>query len=105
MPEFRGHSEDEYRRREAERIAAEPLLLRCSFCEWSYQGTVGSGPEKATQHRLEAHPEVVVERRRRTRSLKRFRASELSEQDVAEIDAERQRRARLIGIELSGDTD
>lgn len=105
MGEHRGYTQVEYRQREAERIAAEPLLLRCAFCEWSYQGTVASGPEKAAQHRLEAHPELAVERRRRTRSLKRFRAADLSEQDVAEIDAERQRRARLIGIELSGDTD
>lgn len=89
----------EYRAREAARSNAQPLRTACSLCEWEYIGTTGKGREEASKHRLEAHPELPKKRHRAIRRSS-FRYPTMDEEDKALIDSERQKRARLHGLEL-----
>ena len=95
------------RQREAERRDATETLTRCSFCpEWFHIGPALAGRERAAEHRLQAHPEIRRSRRRRTsRSLLRFRSPEMHEEEVAEIEMERQKRARITGVDLSASSE
>lgn len=72
----------------------------CLFCEWGFVGPASEGRVLAVAHRLEAHPEIKPMRRRNGRQLKSFRQVPLDDEEKAELDVERLRRARLIGIEL-----
>jgi hypothetical protein len=77
-----------------------PLVARCLFCEWEWEGAVLEGRERALNHRLEIHPELKPKRRRPGRHLKSFRQVRLNAEDLSDINAERMKRARLVGIEL-----
>ena len=102
-----GVSAAQSRQREAETRDAAETLTRCAFCpEWFHIGSASEGRERATEHRLEAHPEIRRSRRRRTsRSLLRFRSPEMHEEEVAEIEAERQKRARITGVDLGASSE
>ena len=89
----------EYARLEAEAMDRLHVVSRCAFCDWEHSGPAVEGREKATQHRTEAHPDLVLKRRRNTRSLGSFRQKQLREDDWTEIRDERQKRMRLLGID------
>lgn len=97
MPGWGGHSADATREYWQGRADAQPLLTACALCGWSYQGDAAEARQKAAEHRSEAHPEIRPTRRRRAAGGFRQR---LSDEDTAEIELERRRRARQIGIDL-----
>ncbi len=78
-----------------------PVVERCMFCTWVWQGTAAEGRTEALQHRLEAHPEVRPARRRPGRHLNSFRQARLKGEEWADILSERDKRAKLLGIDLS----
>jgi hypothetical protein len=92
----------EWRKAELERALTQPVLSRCAFCEWTWEGPLSVGREKAVQHRLKAHPEVKPKRRRPMRNPRSYIQPELKREDVEEINAERRKRAYLIGVEIDG---
>lgn len=79
---------------------ALPVTERCMFCNWEWQGTAAEGRTEALAHRLQAHPEVKPPRRRPGRHLKSFNQPRLKKQDWDDVFAERDKRARLLGIDL-----
>lgn len=79
---------------------ALPLRTLCALCGWIYEGTALDGREKATQHRLKAHPEIKPTRRGPGRNLKSFRQPKLTTQDMTDILVARDKRAKLLGIEI-----
>jgi len=95
-----GYTAVEYRALEAARSAVMPLRTACESCGWFFEGTTSEALEKAREHRAEKHPEIVYRRPRPVRNLKQFRTPSLTSQDEAEIETERQRRAKLTGVDL-----
>jgi hypothetical protein len=89
---------------ELERADAQEVLTLCALCGWEMYGSALESRHKAAEHRARAHPEINPKRRRPGRSLRKF-SSNLKDEDLAEIDAARIKRAKLIGIELSGGTE
>lgn len=89
-----------WRQEERERALLQPVLTRCSFCEWKYQGPLMEGRQEAAQHRREAHPEVRPKRRRPMRNPRAYVHPELTDEDRQEIETERRRRARETGVDL-----
>lgn len=45
----------------------QPLVTRCAFCPWSFEGTAGEGREAAVEHRA-VHAQVISAARRERRS-------------------------------------
>lgn len=81
-------------------MASLPIVERCLFCEWEWQGTAAEGQTEALTHRLQRHPEIKYKRPRPGRHLKGFRQPKLQADDWKEVYAERDKRARLVGIEI-----
>ena len=81
-----------------------PVTERCLFCDWTWDGVVSEGRSEAIAHRLDAHPEVKPARRmRRGSHLRSFRQPKLKQVDLDEIYGERDKRARLLGIEITSE--
>ena len=78
-----------------------PVRERCLWCDWSWDGMAGEGRTEAIRHRLSAHPEVQPSVRKHGRNLRSFRQPKLHKEQWNEIYAERERRARLMGVDLS----
>lgn len=96
-----GYNLSEYLQAEQARQATQPLISSCAICGWSWEGTVGEGLKKARAHREKKHPETLKSRRGRSvRTLHSFRTRKMNEEDRAEIELERSRRARLHGVEI-----
>ena len=90
------------REREVASRDAAPVVARCLHCPgWIFRGTALEARSVATAHRLEAHPELKSRRRRSSRGLGGW-TSYLHPEDEAELRAERQRRMRLLGLEMDG---
>lgn len=90
-----------YRFKEEEARDAAETFTYCAFCpDWKFFGTAGEGRERATEHRLEAHPEITRYRRRMTRSLHNFRQRTLEGEEWQEINDARRKRALLTGVKL-----
>jgi hypothetical protein len=69
------------------------------FCpEWEVRGTVEEIEVLAKEHRLVEHPELKPARRRPRANLGKWRST-ITEEDSAEINEERAKRLRLLGIE------
>jgi len=85
--------------RHRERMNAQPLVVACSLCEWSAQGSAGEVLELGRAHRLSEHGIRRARRHRSTGGLRSIRTPELSQDDRAEIAAEIARRRKLLGIE------
>lgn len=83
------------------RMDALPLRTLCALCEWVYEGNALDGREKAIQHRLKIHPEIKPKRRPPSRNLQSFRQPRLKTEDREEIFTERDKRAKLLGIDVS----
>jgi hypothetical protein len=74
-----------------------PVTQKCMFCCWEWHGSALEGRTIALTHRLEAHPDVKPKRRRHNRST--FNPSfQLKPEDQDDIDLQRERRMRLLGI-------
>lgn len=86
---------------ERARIEQQPLVTRCSFCAWKFQGTVAEGRAASRKHRLQKHPEAVAVRRPGRRNLTSFHQRAPDQEELAEVERERQRRAKLNGIDIN----
>lgn len=78
----------------------QPAVGRCLFCpEWSVTGTSEEVNGHLAEHRAQEHPETIGYRRRRRRGSGKlnFRQT-LTDEQNDEIEAERRRRMRLLGI-------
>lgn len=79
------------------------MSFACAFCEsWTFEGGLLEGRLKADEHRASAHPEIPPYRRRRRKSApmrSKWRA-DLSDEEREEVDAERRRRAGLLGVDI-----
>jgi hypothetical protein len=60
-------SRGEERRREQAEADARPLVARCFYCYWTFEGTVGEAREQAAEHRRRDHPELAKVKTRRKR--------------------------------------
>jgi hypothetical protein len=100
MSKLHGFKPSAERQAEDERYEALPVTERCLLCEWSYLGTALEGRERALRHRLELHPEMTGKRRMPRRNLGSFRQVNLTPEEEEEILSERDKRARLLGVEL-----
>lgn len=81
-----------------------PMTFRCTFCEFIFEGSARDGLAAAKAHRELKHPHARRTRKRRVRSVQTLgaiRTRMLDEEEMAEINAERRRRAAEMGIELS----
>jgi hypothetical protein len=89
-----GKSAKEMRAEHQAHIDASPIITRCAFCKWTYQGTALEGRELAKGHRRVAHPEVKPARRRRG-SLGRWtsKQEEFREEGLA--------RAKVVAASLA----
>lgn len=71
----------------------------CAFCpDWKIEGTAGEVSARCKEHRDELHPDLPPPTRRRRANLRNWRAT-LNPSEVLEVDKERARRLRLLGIE------
>ena len=89
--------------RASEEASRDNALMKtgCLLCDWGYEGTAADCRTEATAHRLQAHPEIIPKRFRKTRvALHTFQRPNLDEEDRSDIEHERQRRARLHGVEI-----
>jgi hypothetical protein len=66
-----GKSAAEMKEEARRNMDAQPIITRCAFCKWEYEGTAREGRELAKGHRRAHHPEVKQTRRRR-QSLRRW---------------------------------
>ena len=85
--------------RHQQQMAAQPLSVACALCSWSVSGIAGEVIAAAREHREHEHGITRSRLRRATRHLGSFRQTDLSEDELEEIQAEIQRRRRLHGIE------
>jgi len=94
------------REREETARDAAPVIARCLLCPgWSYAGVAGAARTEAERHRLSEHPELKrTTRRSSKRNLVKFR-SYLSPEDEAALQAERNRRLRLLGLETGTESE
>ena len=93
------------KREEAGRDAAL-TTARCLLCpEWVYAGNAAQARTEAERHRQEWHPELKrTTRRSSKRNLVKFR-SYLSPEDEAALQAERNRRLRLLGLDRGEESE
>lgn len=82
------------------RMDALPLRTSCTLCPWVFEGSALDGREKAAQHRSLSHPELVFKRKRPGTNLKSFRQPHLNKAEWKEVYEERDKRAKLLGIDL-----
>ncbi len=54
----------EVERRQREQLDATPLVARCAFCEWTWQGSLADCRQQAVEHRQTAHPGLKPPKRR-----------------------------------------
>ncbi len=80
------------------------MNFSCTFCSWNFEGGLVEGRSKAQEHRASVHPEIPpFRRRKRVRGATPMRPTwraNLSEEEREEVEAERHRRAVLLGIEI-----
>jgi hypothetical protein len=89
----------ELREQETAAFDSLPVVTRCMFCPWQWEGSALEGRTIALDHRLTAHPDVRPRQRRHNRAT--FNPSfQLHPLDHEEIQTERVRRARLHGVTL-----
>jgi hypothetical protein len=81
-----GKSAAEMKEEARRNMDAQPIITRCAFCKWEYEGTAREGRELAKGHRRVHHPDIVVTRRRRG-SLTRHRVSDDSFRDEGRANA------------------
>jgi hypothetical protein len=78
----------------------KPARAACLFCDWTAEGTVGETRKAARDHRAREHPHARWTQGRNRRTTKRpTLRTDMHHDDWTAVEAERQRRARLHGIE------
>lgn len=76
-----------------------PVIGYCAFCpDLKFEGTASEVAELSREHRATLHPDLPPPTRRRRANLRNWRAT-LNPSEVLEVDKERARRLRLLGIE------
>ncbi len=76
-----------------------PTVGYCAFCpDWKIEGTALEVTEICREHRAELHADLPPPTRRRRANLRNWRAT-LNPEETLEVDRERARRLRLLGIE------
>lgn len=101
------YSLSDYRQKELDHFEAQPIKQSCSLCGWEFEGTVLEARAAAAKHREKKHPETLNlprVRRRSARALHSFRYSSMDSESIAEIQAERKKRAYLNGVDLDSQT-
>lgn len=76
---------------------AQPMTVYCALCpEWRAEGTSAEARAAAEAHRAEEHPEIINKRKivRKRRSF----SQSMTEERQAEIEEERRKRMRALGI-------
>ena len=76
---------------------AQPMTVYCALCpEWRAVGTASEARAAAEKHRAEEHPEILNKRKvvRKRRSF----SQAMTEERQAEIEEERRKRMRALGI-------
>lgn len=87
--------------RHKEILLEKPMRVECALCpDWSFEGTAENALYWQARHRKK-HPPTKKLSRRKVRSLSSFRSPNLTDEDVAEIDAEVAKRRRLHGLEAA----
>jgi hypothetical protein len=76
------------------------LRFECAFCEWQFEGGLEEGRRESEEHRSSKHPEIPPYKRRRRGGLRLSWRSELHEDEEAEVELERRKRAALHGVDL-----
>lgn len=95
--------QSEFRKQEIAYYEAQAIVQKCAFCKWKFKGTVLEAREAAQKHREEKHPEtfnIPKRRRRSARTLTTFRYTNMDNESISEIEAERKKRAYLNGVEI-----
>ena len=91
------------RERERAELESKPVLTRCAFCRWSFRGLLKDGRAAHAAHRERKHPEIGEPRRRASRNLRSNRQLLLADWERNEIETERRKRARLLGLDLGAE--
>ncbi len=92
-----GYPAREMQARHLANMLERPMRVACSLCNWSFEGNGVNALYWQQRHRKK-HGTTPKLSRRAVRNLSSFRAAELTEEDVTEIDAEVAKRRRLYGI-------
>lgn len=76
---------------------AQPLTVYCSLCpEWEFDGTTAEAQAEAAAHREREHPELL--NRRKVVRKKRMFSQAMTQEREAEIEEERRKRMRALGL-------
>lgn len=62
--------------------AEQPLTIRCSFCPWTYDGTLEEGKHLAEHHRIHEHG-IVVPKRRKQGAKSPWRSDRALDENIA----------------------
>jgi hypothetical protein len=84
---------------------AQPARGGCLFCpDFQPTGTCAEVQEACAEHRASVHPELSKKRRRRRHTFSGLTAfsQKLTQEESEEINENRARRLRLLGIEPEG---
>ncbi len=98
MPNFNGYRAKDMQARHIENLLERPMRVSCALCPgWSFEGRAENALYWQAKHRKKHGPTKKLSRRT-YRNLGSFRQADLTEEDVAGIEAERALRLRLLGI-------
>jgi len=99
------YSMSDFRKKEIDHYEAQPIKIACAFCKtWKFEGTVLEARDASRKHKEKKHPETIGiarTRRRSVRSLTSFRTGQMDPESIAEVEAERKKRAYLNGIDIT----
>ncbi len=99
MPGASGYPAKDMQARHIANLLERPMRVTCALCPgWTFEGTAENALYWQARHRKKHGPTKKLSRRT-VRNLKSFRQTELTDEDVVEIDAEVAKRRRLHGLE------
>ncbi len=80
---------------EREWADSQTITTACAFCDWTFEGTVLEGREKALAHRQKKHPEACIRRPRPKGSrITKRKLRTAGEEEQIKIDAAEANRVR-----------
>lgn len=97
-----GKSATEMNEEYQERMNAVSTTTYCTYqeCSWTFDGTAKDGREKVREHWKECHPELLTMKRTRRPARPARMNNRLTAEEKKEVERDRQRRARLHGIDV-----
>jgi len=95
-----GYPAKEMQARHIQNMLERPMRVTCALCPWSFEGTAENALYWQARHRKKHGTQKKLSRRA-VRNLSSFRSPNLTDEDVAEIDAEVAKRRRLYGIQAA----